>query len=111
MGPAGTEEQTRAAVADAGIVPDRYGNESSYYCNVSEARDNPSPDLTEGITGWNPLTDFIGDFGFVVVSLEEVGFFWSFDARRGEHRNAYPKRELPRPRNGSVGHAAGGDRE
>jgi hypothetical protein len=80
-GPAGTEEQTRAAVADAGTVLDRYGNESSYYCNVSEARDNLSPDLTEGVTGWNSLTNCIGDFGFVVVSPEEVGVFWSFDAR------------------------------
>ncbi|MGY1528444.1 hypothetical protein ACW69C_32570 [Streptomyces sp. MN3] len=80
-GPAGTEERTRVAVADAGTVLDRYRNESSYYCNVSEARDNSSPDLTRGITGWNPLTDFIGDFGVVVVSPEEVGVFWSFDAR------------------------------
>ncbi|MFF5308580.1 hypothetical protein [Streptomyces massasporeus] len=80
-GPVGTEEQTRAALADARTVLDRYGDRVSCYSNVSEARETPSPDLANGVTGWNPLTEFIGDFGFVVVSSEEVGVFWSFDAR------------------------------
>ncbi|MFJ1736638.1 hypothetical protein [Streptomyces sp. NPDC088254] len=80
-GPAGAEEQTRAALADARTVLDRYGDRISCYSNVSEARNTPSPDLTNGVTGWMPLTEFIGDFGFVVVSPEEVGVFWSFDAR------------------------------
>lgn len=80
-GPIGTEEQTRAALADARSVLDRYGDRISCYSNISEARKTASPDLTNGVTGWSPLTEFIGDFGFVVVSSEEVGVFWSFDAR------------------------------
>ncbi|WP_409468357.1 hypothetical protein [Streptomyces sp. HC307] len=80
-GPVGTEEQTRAALADARTVLDRYGDRISCYSNVTEARKTPSPDLTNGVTDWNPLTEFIGDFGFVVVSSEEVGVFWAFDAR------------------------------
>ncbi|MEU3729814.1 hypothetical protein AB0E81_10465 [Streptomyces sp. NPDC033538] len=80
-GPAGTLEQTRSALADARTVLGRYGDGVSCYSNVAQARRTPSPDLTKGINGWAPLTKFIGDFGFVVVSSEEVGVFWSFDAR------------------------------
>ncbi len=80
-GPAGTDEQVRMALADARTLLDRYGDRISCYSNVSEARRTSSPDLTNGVTGWNPLTEFIGDFGFVVVSSEEVGVFWAFDAR------------------------------
>ncbi|MEU7468613.1 hypothetical protein AB0A94_08655 [Streptomyces sp. NPDC044984] len=80
-GPTGTKEQTRAALADARTVLDRYGARISCYSNVTEARRTPSPDLTDGVTGWNPLTEFIGDFGFVAVSPEEVAVYWSFDAR------------------------------
>src|SRR5690606_29586877 len=80
-GPAGTEEQTRAAFADARSVLHRYGDRTACYSNVSAARESRSPDLTKGVTGWSPFTEFIGDFGFVVVSSEEVGVYWSFDAR------------------------------
>lgn len=80
-GPAGTEEQTKTASAAARTALHRYGDEPSCYSNISAARESPSPGLTKGVTGWAPLTDFIGDFGFVVVSSEEVGVYWSFDAR------------------------------
>ncbi|MGW0929863.1 hypothetical protein [Streptomyces sp. NPDC002644] len=80
-GPSGTEEQTAAALADARIVLDRYGDRVSCYSNITEARSTPSPDLTNGVNGWRPLTEYIGDFGCVVVSPEEVGVFWAFDAR------------------------------
>lgn len=80
-GPTGTDEQAAAALVDARTLLGRYGNRTSCYSNVSEARRTSSPDLTNGVTGWNPLTEYIGDFGFVVVSSEEVGVFWAFDAR------------------------------
>lgn len=80
-GPTGTEEQARAALVDARTVLARYGDRVSCYSNISAAAKGPSPDLVRGVNGWVPLTQFIGDFGFVVVSDEEVGVFWSFDAR------------------------------
>lgn len=80
-GSAGTDERVRTAFADARTLLDRYGDRISCFSNVAEARRASSPDLTNGVTGWIPLTDFIGDFGFVIVSPEEVGVFWAFDAR------------------------------
>ncbi|MEU2384906.1 hypothetical protein ABZ606_09610 [Streptomyces sp. NPDC012461] len=80
-GPVGTEEQTRVAFADARTVLHRYGDGISCYANISAAGESSSPDLSKGVTGWSPLTDFIGDFGFIVVSSKEVGVYWSFDAR------------------------------
>ncbi|MBQ0988192.1 hypothetical protein KBZ10_27510 [Streptomyces sp. F63] len=78
-GPPGTEEETRAASADARTLLDRFGDRISCYSNITEARTTPSPDLTTGVTGWNPLTEYDGDFGVIVVSPEEVGVFWSFN--------------------------------
>ena len=45
------------------------------------AETSPSPDLATGVTGWMPVSSYGGDFGVVVVSPEEVGVFWCFDAR------------------------------
>ncbi|MFI1952930.1 hypothetical protein ACH437_13940 [Streptomyces xinghaiensis] len=79
-GPPGTEGETRAASADARTVLDRFGDRISCYSNIAEARTTtPSPDLTTRVAGWNPLTEYDGDFGVVVVSAEEVGVFWSFN--------------------------------
>ncbi|MFF1452987.1 hypothetical protein ACFVYF_33365 [Streptomyces sp. NPDC058274] len=78
-GPIGPEGSATEALADARLLLGRYGDEISCYSNISEARSSPSPDLTAGVTGWSPLTPYDGDFGFVVVSPEEVGVFWSFN--------------------------------
>ncbi|MGW0604673.1 hypothetical protein [Streptomyces sp. NPDC002640] len=53
-GPSGTEEQTAAALADARIVLDRYGDRVSCYSNITEARSTPSPDLTNGSRAGGP---------------------------------------------------------
>ena len=78
-GPVGPDENTRDLLADAGTLLDRYGDDISCYSNITDARISPSPDLTTGVHGWMPLTRYDGDFGFVVVSPEEVGVFWSFN--------------------------------
>jgi hypothetical protein len=78
-GPVGPGENTTEALADARTLLDRYGDEISCYSNISKARISPSPDLTGGVTGWWPFTQYGSDFGFVVVSAEEVGVFWSFN--------------------------------
>lgn len=96
-GPAGTEERTRAAFADARSVLHRYGDRVSCYSNVSAARESPSPDLTKGVTGWYSLTEFIGDFGFVVVSSEEVGVYWSFDASEAPKCRVTTRKGRPAP--------------
>ncbi|MGW3634878.1 hypothetical protein ACWD7F_32830 [Streptomyces sp. NPDC005122] len=78
-GPVPQDEETAASAhADARTLLSRYGEQISCYSNISRARATPSPDLTGGVDGWVPLTQYAGDFGFVVVSPEEVGVFWSF---------------------------------
>ncbi|QNP63920.1 hypothetical protein [Streptomyces genisteinicus] len=64
---------------DARTVLARYGQEISCYSNITSARTTSAPDLGAGVTGWMPLTEYDGDAGFVVVSPDEVGVFWSFD--------------------------------
>ena len=77
----GPDGATVDAPADARTLLGRYGGgEVSYYSNISAARTSPSPDLTAGVNGWTALTSYVGDCGIVVVSPEEVGVFWSFDA-------------------------------
>lgn len=78
-GPVGPEEDAMDALADARTLLDRYGDEVSCYSNITKARVSPSPDLTAGVTGWRPLTDYDGDYGLIVISPEEVGVFWSFN--------------------------------
>lgn len=73
------EADVVSAPADARTLLNRYGDDVSCYSNVRDARVSPSPDLTAGVTGWTPLTGYTGDFGFVVISPEEVGVFWSFN--------------------------------
>lgn len=78
----GPEDSAVDAPADARTLLGRYGDgDVSCYTNISAARTSPSPDLTTGVTGWMPVSSYDGDFGVVVVSHEEVGVFWSFDAR------------------------------
>ncbi|OII63307.1 hypothetical protein BJP40_25265 [Streptomyces sp. CC53] len=73
------EEEPQQARGDARTVLSRYGDRISCYTNVTAARTTTTPDLSEGVPGWAPLTDFVGDFGVVVVSATEVGVFWSFN--------------------------------
>lgn len=73
------EEAAAGANADARTLLSRYGEQISCYSNITRARATPSPDLTDGVDGWVSLTQYDGDFGFVVVSPEEVGVFWSFN--------------------------------
>jgi hypothetical protein len=77
--PPGPDENATEALADARTLLCRYGDEISCYSNITAARVSPSPDLRAGVTGWRPLTPYDGDFGFVVVSPQEVGVFWSFN--------------------------------
>ncbi|MFF6807857.1 hypothetical protein [Streptomyces sp. NPDC012616] len=78
-GPVESEEDETEVLADARTLLGRYGNEIACYSNITDARTSPSPDLSAGVNGWTPLTRYDGDFGFVVVSPEEVGVFWSFN--------------------------------
>ncbi|WP_329221573.1 hypothetical protein OG352_31380 [Streptomyces sp. NBC_01485] len=78
-GPVESEENATDVLADARTLLDRYGDEIFCYSNITDARISPSPDLSAGVNGWTPLTQYDGDFGFVVVSPEEVGVFWSFN--------------------------------
>lgn len=79
-GPVPQDEEAAAdAYADARTLLSRYGDQISCYSNITRARATPSPDLTDGVDGWVSLTQYDGDFGFVVVSPEEVGVFWSFN--------------------------------
>jgi hypothetical protein len=78
-GPIGPEDSATEALADAHTLLGRYGDETACYSNIWKAHGSPSPDLTAGVTAWSPLTPYVGDFGFVVVSPEEVGVFWSFN--------------------------------
>lgn len=78
-GPPEPEDKTAGALTDARILLDRYGEDISCYSNITKARTSPSPDLTAGVTGWKPVTQYDGDYGVVVVSPDEVGVFWSFN--------------------------------
>jgi hypothetical protein len=77
--PIGPEESTADALADARTLLDRYDDKILCFSNISEARVSPSPNLTHGVTGWSPMTGYDGDYGFIVVSPDEVGVFWSFN--------------------------------
>ncbi|WP_236244118.1 hypothetical protein [Streptomyces sp. CC210A] len=74
-----SEEEPPQARSDARTVLSRYGDRISCYTNVTAARTTASPDLSEGVTGWAPLTESVGDFGVVAVSATEIGVFWSFN--------------------------------
>ncbi|MCC5477118.1 hypothetical protein [Streptomyces barringtoniae] len=78
-GPIGREEDAQDRFDDAWTVLQRYGDNLECYSNITAARTSSSPDLTAGVTGWLPLTEYDGDFGIVVVSSAEVGVFWSFN--------------------------------
>jgi hypothetical protein len=49
-----------------------------FFSNITAARLSASPDLTTGVGGWTSLTEYVGDAGFVAVTPQEVGVFWSF---------------------------------
>ncbi|MET8831066.1 hypothetical protein ABZX40_15565 [Streptomyces sp. NPDC004610] len=75
-------EEAARRVADTHLLLDRYGDEVSCYTNVRGVGDSLTLDLAaRRIRGWWPFTEYSGDFGFVVVSPEEVGVFWTFDPR------------------------------
>ncbi|WP_435611545.1 hypothetical protein [Streptomyces sp. bgisy159] len=78
-GPIGPWDEAGDALADAWTVLGRFGSDVHCHSNIAAARVSVSPDLTAGVDSWTPLTDYVGDFGFVVVAPEEVGVFWSFD--------------------------------
>ncbi|MEV7287786.1 hypothetical protein AB0O01_24980 [Streptomyces sp. NPDC093252] len=71
--PPRTPETATRRAADAHLLLARYGDEATYHTNVTK--------LGDRVSGWWPFTDYTGDFGFIVVSPEEVGVFWAFDAR------------------------------
>ncbi|MDX3803143.1 hypothetical protein [Streptomyces sp. AK04-3B] len=78
-GPVESEENETVVLADARTLLGRYGDDIACYSNITEARMSPSPDVSAGVSGWTPLTEYDGDFGFVVVSSQEVGVYWSFN--------------------------------
>ncbi|MDX3315122.1 hypothetical protein ACWGH3_18800 [Streptomyces sp. NPDC054884] len=78
-GPVESDGDEAQVLADARTLLGRYGDAPTCYSNITDGRMSSSPDLSKGVTGWTPLTRYDGDFGFVVVSSEEIGVFWSFN--------------------------------
>ncbi|MET8981216.1 hypothetical protein ABZX85_37035 [Streptomyces sp. NPDC004539] len=83
----------RAAEVDARTLLGRFGCDAVHYdnCRITEAGRLPAQ-----VKSWTPLTEYTGDAGFVVVTPEEVGVFWSFYFVRGrpscgESSNSHPR--------------------
>ncbi|MCX5391760.1 hypothetical protein ACWFR1_38700 [Streptomyces sp. NPDC055103] len=56
----------------------RFGASPVCLTNVTEARDNRTPDYFSSSRGWTQMSVYSEDIGLVVLSEAEVGVFWTF---------------------------------
>jgi hypothetical protein len=73
------EENKESLLADAETLLARFGQHFDCYTNVTDAETTQTPDLLRKAPGWFSLTEYTADYGLVVVSVDEIGVFWSFN--------------------------------
>ncbi|MFJ6781956.1 hypothetical protein [Streptomyces yangpuensis] len=79
--PVRLREDRDMVLADARTVLDRFGPDAAFWTSSKLARTCDAPDLlARDLEGGHPFTDLMMDLGLVVVSADEVGVFWSFNA-------------------------------
>ncbi|MFF3839428.1 hypothetical protein [Streptomyces sp. NPDC001930] len=80
--PVRTRPEREDVLADARTVLGRFGAEAVFRTSSDLARTSDSPDfLADELIGGRTFTDHMMDLGLIVVSADEVGVFWSFNAQ------------------------------
>ncbi|WP_037881802.1 hypothetical protein [Streptomyces sp. NRRL S-378] len=79
--PVRLREDRDMVLADARTLLDRFGPDAAFWTSSDLARTCDAPDfLARELEGGHIFTDYMMDLGLVVVSADEVGVFWSFNA-------------------------------
>ncbi|MFJ3975774.1 hypothetical protein [Streptomyces sp. NPDC090021] len=74
-------EDRDMVLADARTVLDRFGPDATFWTSSRLARTSDAPDfLAQDLRSGHPFTGYMMDLGLIVVSADEVGVFWSFNA-------------------------------
>ncbi|MFC5721790.1 hypothetical protein ACFP1Z_16585 [Streptomyces gamaensis] len=72
-------EERGELLEQANVLLTRYEPDFQCWSNVIEKPSKASPDLFYRAPGWHNLTQYLADYGLIVVSESEVGVFWSFN--------------------------------
>ncbi|MFJ9551493.1 hypothetical protein [Streptomyces erythrochromogenes] len=79
--PVRLREDRDMVLADARTVLDRFGLDAAFWTSSDLARTCDAPDfLARELEGGRPFTGYMMDLGLIVVSADEAGVFWSFNA-------------------------------
>ncbi|MEC4020540.1 hypothetical protein [Streptomyces sp. H27-D2] len=72
-------ERKPGLLMEARTLLSRYEPDFTCYTNLTDARVTKSLDSSLMTHGWAPLTEYVEDYGVIVVSETEVGLFWFFN--------------------------------